>query len=156
MSKSLKRVKAEAKALGLSINIIREDVVTTTAQLAANARGCGVNQIVKSILFREEGSERHVLFLTAGGNKVSQAKAEAVCRHALARADAASIRAYTGFAIGGVSPLGHLNPVAKFMDPSLMDFPTIWAAAGTPNHVFEIKPALLAEKTGAVIVDFIE
>ena len=156
MSKSLKRVEAEAKVLGLSINIIREDVVTTTAQLAANARGCGVNQIVKSILFREEGSKRHVLFLTAGGNKVSQAKAEAVCRHALARADAASIRAYTGFAIGGVSPLGHLNPVVKFMDPSLMDYPTIWAAAGTPNHVFEIEPALLAEKTGAVIVDFIE
>lgn len=156
MSKSLKRVEAEAKALGLSIEIIREDVVTTTAQMAADARGCGVNQIVKSILFREEGAERHVLFLTAGGNRVSQAKAEAACGHALARADAASIRAYTGFAIGGVSPLGHLNPVAKFMDPSLMNYPTIWAAAGTPNHVFEISPALLAEKISALVVDFIE
>ena len=156
MSKSLKRVEAEAKALGLSITIIREDVVTTTAQLAADARGCGVNQIVKSILFREEGTERHVLFLTAGGNRVSQTKAEAACGHALARADATSIRAYTGFAIGGVSPLGHLNPVKKFMDPNLLDYSTIWAAAGTPNHVFEIAPALLAEKTNALVIDFIE
>ena len=156
MSKSLKRVEAEAKALGLSIVVIREDVVTTTAQLAADARGCGVNQIVKSILFREDGAERHVLFLTAGGNRVSQTKAEAACGHALTRANAASIRAYTGFAIGGVSPLGHLNPVAKYMDPALLEYPTIWAAAGTPNHVFEVSPALLAEKIGALVVDFTE
>ncbi len=156
MSKSLKRVEAEAKALGLSIKIIREDVQTTTAQMAADARGCGVDQIVKSILFREAGSERHVLFLTAGGNRVSQAKAEAACGHGLSRADAASIRAYTGFAIGGVSPLGHLNPVVKFMDPRLMQFEIIWAAAGTPQHVFAINPALLAEKAAAHIIDFTE
>ncbi len=156
MSKSLKRVEAEAKALGLSIEIIREDVKTTTAQMAADARGCGVDQIVKSILFREAGSERHVLFMTAGGNRVSQAKAEAACGHGLVRADAASIRAYTGFAIGGVSPLGHLNNVAKFMDPRLLEFPLIWAAAGTPNHVFAIDPALLAKATEAQVIDFTE
>ncbi len=156
MSKSLKRVEAEAKALGLSIEIIREDVKTTTAQMAADARGCAVDQIVKSILFRVKDAEQHVLFLTAGGNRVSQAKAEKACGHALTRADAASIRAYTGFAIGGVSPLGHLNPVAKFMDPRLLKFPLIWAAAGTPNHVFAIDPALLATKTGAQVVDFTE
>ncbi len=156
MSKSLKRVEAEAKALGLIIEIIREDVLTTTAQMAADARGCEVDQIVKSILFRAADSERHVLFLTAGGNRVSQAKAEAACGHGLTRADAASIRAYTGFAIGGVSPLGHINDVAKFMDPRLLDFPLIWAAAGTPNHVFSIDPELLAKKTGAEVVDFTE
>jgi len=156
VSKSLKRVEAEAKALGLSIEVIREDMLTTTAQMAADARGCGVDQIVKSILFRAADSDRHVLFLTAGGNRVSHAKAEAACGHALTRADAASIRAYTGFAIGGVSPLGHLNEVRKFMDPRLLEFPIIWAAAGTPNHVFAIDPALLAEKTGAHVVDFTE
>lgn len=156
MSKSLKRVEAEAKALGLAIDIIREDTQTTTAQMAADARGCGVDQIVKSILFREKDSERHVLFLTAGGNRVSLPKAQAACGHALTRADAASIRAYTGFAIGGVSPLGHKNPVTKFMDPHLLDFPIIWAAAGTPNHVFAIEPALLAKKTGALVIDFTE
>jgi len=154
VSKSLKRVEAEAKALGLAIEVIREDVLTTTAQMAAEARGCVVDQIVKSILFRAADSDRHVLFLTAGGNRVSQSKAEAACGHGLARADAASIRAYTGFAIGGVSPLGHLNEVAKFMDPRLLEFPLIWAAAGTPNHVFAIDPALLAEKTSAQVVDF--
>ncbi len=156
MSKSLKRVEAEAKALGLSIEIIREETLTTTAQMAADARGCTVDQIVKSILFREANSERHVLFLTAGGNRVSQTKAEAACGHALTRADAASIRAYTGFAIGGVSPLGHINDVQKFMDPRLLEFPLIWAAAGTPNHVFAIEPALLAEKAAAQVIDFTE
>lgn len=156
MSKSLNRVEAEAKALGLSIEIIREKVLTTTAQMAADARGCTVDQIVKSILFRCVDSDEHVLFLTAGGNRVSQAKAEAACGHKLARADAASIRAYTGFAIGGVSPLGHINPVAKYMDPHLLDFPLIWAAAGTPNHVFAIEPRELAIKTGAKVIDFVE
>ena len=156
MSKSLKRVEAEAHALGLSINIIREEVLTTTAQMAADARGCHVDQIVKSILFRKRNSKEHVLFLTAGGNRVSNSKAETACGHPLSRADAASIRSYTGFAIGGVSPLGHLNPVAKFMDPHLLSFPEIWAAAGTPSHVFAIAPALLAEKCGAQIIDFTE
>lgn len=156
MSKSLKRVEAEAHALGLSIDIIRESVLTTTAQMAADARGCTVDQIVKSILFRKQDSDMHVLFLTAGGNRVSQTKAETGCGYGLTRADAASIRAYTGFAIGGVSPLGHLNPVSKFMDPLLLNFPIIWAAAGTPSHVFAIDPKVLAVKTGATVLDFIE
>ena len=156
MSKSLKRVEAEAQALGLSIDIIREDVLTTTAQLAADARGCVVDQIVKSILFRVEDSEQHVLFLTAGSNRVDAQKAALVCGRKLTRADAASIRSYTGFAIGGVSPLGHLNPVAKFMDQRLLDFPTVWAAAGTPSHVFKIDPNLLLEKTLAILADFTE
>ncbi len=155
MSKSLTRVQAEAEALGLNITIIRETSETTTAQMAADARGCSVDQIVKSILFRVPDSDEHVLFLTAGGNRVDMAKAAALAGP-LGRADAASIRAYTGFAIGGVSPLGHLNPVRKYFDRKLLDFPTIWAAAGTPNHVFEIDPQLLLEKTGAVLGDFTE
>ena len=154
MSKSLKRVEAEAKALGLSIEIIRETELTTTAQMAADARQCTVDQIVKSILFRVEDSDEHVLFLTAGGNRVDPEKAAACSARLLTRADATSIRAYTGFAIGGVSPLGHLNPVPKFFDQRLLDFTTIWAAAGTPNHVFEIDPNLLLAKTGATLADF--
>lgn len=154
MSKSLKRVEAEAKALGLSIDIIEENTLTTTAQMAADARGCVVDQIVKSILFRVEDSEQHVLFLTAGNNRVDPTKAAQASNHPLTRADAASIRAYTGFAIGGVSPLGHLHPVPKFFDPRLLDFPLIWAAAGTPRHVFQIDPKLLLAKTGATLTDF--
>jgi len=156
LSNSLNRVKAEAQALGLNIDIVREQVQTTTAQMAANARGCVVDQIVKSILFRKLDTDTHILFMTAGGRRVDSGKAELACGHPLTRADAASIRAYTGFAIGGVSPLGHLNPVPKFFDPRLLDFPLIWAAAGTPNHVFAINPAVLADKTGATIVNFTE
>ena len=94
--------------------------------------------------------------MTAGGNRVSLDKAESACGHALTRADANSIRRYTGFAIGGVSPLGHLNPVSKFMDPRLLAFPLIWAAAGTPNHTFAVDPQVLAVKTGAKVIDFTE
>ncbi len=155
MSKSLNRVKAEAKALGLSIEVVTETVLTTTAQMAADARGCTVDQIVKSILFRKRDSDEHVLFLTAGGNRVSVAKAEQLAGP-LTRADAASIRSYTGFAIGGVSPLGHKKPVSKFFDPRLLEFAEIWAAAGTPNHIFAINPALLAEKVNATVADFTE
>jgi len=154
VSKSLKRVEAEAKELGLSIEIIEESVLTTTAQMAADARGCVVDQIVKSILFRVRDSEQHVLFLTAGNNRVDPAKAAQTSGHPLARADASSIRAYTGFAIGGVSPLGHLNPLPKFFDPRLLDFHLIWAAAGTPRHVFSVAPQILLEKTGAILAKF--
>jgi len=154
VSKSLKRVKAEATVLGLSIEIIEENVLTTTAQMAADARGCVVDQIVKSILFRVEDSAQHVLFLTAGNNRVDPAKAAQYANQPLTRADATSIRSYTGFAIGGVSPLGHLNPVPKFFDPRLLDFDLIWAAAGTPRHVFSIDPNLLLAKTGATLAPF--
>ena len=154
MSKSLKRVEAEAKALGLSIEIIEESVLTTTAHMAADARGCLVDQIVKSILFRVQDSEQHILFLTAGSNRVNPSKAAQTSGHPLTRADANSIRSYTGFAIGGVSPLGHLNPVPKYFDPRLLDFPLIWAAAGTPRHVFSISPHILLQKTGATLAEF--
>lgn len=154
MSKSLNRVKAEAQALGLNIEIVQETVLTTTAQMAADARGCTVDQIVKSILFRIADSDAHVLFLTSGGNRVDTDKAAKLSGQKLTKADAASIRSYTGFAIGGVSPLGHLNPVAKFFDPHLLDFSTIWAAAGTPSHVFEIDPKVLCDKINATVGDF--
>ena len=96
------------------------------------------------------------MFLTAGGNKVCAEKASALAGEVLGKADAALIRAQTGFAIGGVSPIGHLNPIRAFLDPRLLEFPTIWAAAGTPHHVFEMKSADLPPMTGAQAADFIE
>ncbi|MGB3555423.1 MAG: YbaK/EbsC family protein, partial [Jannaschia sp.] len=95
------------------------------------------------------------LFLTAGGNQVDAAKATALAGMTLTRADAATVRAVTGFAIGGVAPLGHLTPSPIWMDPRLMDFAEIWAAAGTPRHVFPIAPAELQAATGAILADFV-
>ena len=90
-----------------------------------------------------------ILFITAGGNSVDSEKAAKLAKEPLGKADAAFIRAQTGFAIGGVSPVGHLNPVTAFMDPRLLEFEQIWAAAGTPNHVFSITPDRLHGLTSA-------
>lgn len=82
------------------------------------------------------------------------AKASALADEPLGKADAALIRAQTGFAIGGVSPIGHLNPIKTFIDPRLMEFDVLWAAAGTPRHVFAISPQVLVDVTGAAVADF--
>lgn len=155
MSKSLKRVEAALAAAG-AVAEIREVGQARTAAEAAEAAGCTVDQIAKSIIFRGEDSGHVVLFLTAGGNRVSAEKASAVAGQPLGKADAELIRAETGFAIGGVSPVGHLKPVRLFWDPRLAEFEVIWAAAGTPRHIFSIAPAELLRITGAEPADFTE
>ena len=95
-----------------------------------------------------------MLFLTAGGNRLDPAKAAALVGGPLEKADAARVRAETGFAIGGVSPLGHLNRMETWLDPRLLDFPEVWAAAGTPNHVFPVAPDALAGAVGARVAAF--
>jgi prolyl-tRNA editing enzyme YbaK/EbsC (Cys-tRNA(Pro) deacylase) len=156
MSKSLKRVKAELERLGVLAEIQHVTVPTNTAQQAADVVGCGVDQIAKSVIFRGEKSGEAILFLTAGGNRVDAAKASDLAGEALGKADAALIREQTGFAIGGVSPFGHLNPIRAFLDPRLLAFEQIWAAAGTPHHLFAIDPQVLVEKTGAHVAGFTE
>jgi len=156
MSKSLKRVKQHLAMMGLPIEILHVTVPTNTAQQAADVVGCTVDQIAKSVIFRGENSGEAILFLTAGGNRVDSAKASALAGEPLGKADAALIREQTGFAIGGVSPFGHLKPIRAFLDPRLNAFDVIWAAAGTPHHMFEIAPQTLVEKTGAKVADFTE
>lgn len=156
MSKSLKRVRAALEAAGEPVEVLEMSESTRTAAEAAAAADCAVDQIAKSIIFRGEDSGHVVLFLTAGGNRVDPAKATAVAGQALGKADAALIRAETGFAIGGVAPVGHLNRVAAYFDPRLSDFDKVWAAAGTPRHIFAIAPDRLLAITGAVAADFTE
>ena len=147
---------AALEAAGLDCADRGDGGETRTAAEAAAAAGCALDQIVKSILFRGETTGHVVLFLTAGGNRVSAGKASAVAGEPLGRADADLVRAETGFAIGGVAPLGHLGPVARFFDPRLLDFDRVWAAAGTPRHIFAIDPRDLLRVTGAVVADFTE
>ncbi len=152
MSKSLARVQAAMQAAGVAGAPLEMPGETRTAAQAATAAGCALDQIVKSILF---GGERGLyLFLTAGGNQVDAAKASALAGEPLGRADANQVRAVTGFAIGGVSPLGHLTALPLWMDPTLLTFPTVWAAAGTPRHIFAIAPTQLQQVTGAMVADF--
>ena len=152
MSKSLKRVRAALIAAGLPDEVV-ETPLARTAQDAATAIGCEVDQIAKSIIFADNEG-RAVLFLTAGGNRVDDAKAAQVAGSPLGKADAALVRSQTGFAIGGVAPIGHVNPIRCWIDPRLMDFDRVWAAAGTPHHVFAIEPENLARLSGAQTADF--
>ncbi|MFV0291861.1 MAG: YbaK/EbsC family protein [Paracoccus sp. (in: a-proteobacteria)] len=153
MSKSLARVETALRAAGLDAEI-REMGDTRTAADAAAAVGCEVDQIAKSIIFRGEESGHAILFLTAGGNRVDADKAAALTGEPLGKADAILIRAETGFAIGGVAPVGHLTSISAFIDPRLMEFDMVWAAAGTPCHVFAISPADLIRVSGAIRADF--
>lgn len=154
MSKSLARVRAALDGAGVAVEILEMADSTRTAAEAAQAAGCQVDQIAKSIIFRGEASGHAVLFLTAGGNRVDPAKATAVAGQPLGKADAALIREETGFAIGGVAPVGHLKPVAAFFDPRLLEFDRVWAAAGTPRHIFAIAPGVLLDLSGATLADF--
>ncbi|WP_313351514.1 YbaK/EbsC family protein [Paracoccus sp. (in: a-proteobacteria)] len=154
MSKSLRRVQSALEAAGLVADIRETDDSARTAEGAATAVGCEVDQIAKSIIFRGEDTGHVVLFLTAGGNRVDPAKATEIAGQKLGKADADLIRAETGFAIGGVAPIGHLRPIEAWVDPRLLDFGTVWAAAGTPRHVFAIAPGDLIRVTGARQADF--
>ncbi|WP_108835677.1 YbaK/EbsC family protein [Tateyamaria sp. Alg231-49] len=153
MSKSLKRVRSALEAAGVDTEI-RETPLARTAADAANAIGCEIDQIAKSIIFRGENSCAAILFITAGGNQVDPEKAAHLAGEPLGKADASLIRTQTGFAIGGVSPVGHLSPITAFFDPQLAEFPNIWAAAGTPHHVFRSNPQDLVKISGAQISDF--
>lgn len=154
MSKSLKRVIAALDAAGVSGRPIEMAAETRTAQQAADAADCALDQIVKSIIFQGATSGEAVLFLTAGGNQVDTAKASALAGEPLGRADADLVRAQTGFAIGGVSPIGHLHPIRAFFDPRLLEFDTVWAAAGTPRHIFPADPHDIVRLAAATVAPF--
>lgn len=153
MSKSVKRVERALAEAGIVAEIRELGACRTAAEAAASA-GCALDQIVKSVIFRGHESDRSLLFLTAGGNRVDNAKAAGVAEEALDKADAAFIRARTGFAIGGVAPLGHLTPPRAFFDPRLLEFEVIWGAAGTPRHVFPAPPREILRASGAQLADF--
>ncbi|MEY8841117.1 YbaK/EbsC family protein, partial [Cribrihabitans sp. XS_ASV171] len=148
-------VRAALEAAGLTIEI-RETENARTAVDAATAVGCEVDQIAKSIIFWGESSDAPILFLTAGGNRVDDDCAAALAGEPLRRAEADRVRAATGFAIGGVAPVGHLSPVRAFFDPRLAEFDMVWAAAGTPQHVFSIAPQDLITLADAKLGDFTE
>ncbi len=155
MSKSLKRVQRALAEAGVVADVLEMAESTRTAEAAAKAVGCIPDQIAKSIIFRGQSSGTALLFITAGGNQVCADKASALAGEALGKADAALIRAQTGFAIGGVAPVGHLTPIRAWADPRLFDFDRVYAAAGTPRHIFAIAPGDLLRLSGALAVDFI-
>ena len=153
MSKSIDRVRQAAAEAGLSIEIRRMGESTRTAAEAASQCGCSVEQIVKSLIFRGTSSGRLYLFLVPGDRQLDIAKASKVATETLERADPRHVREETGFAIGGVSPLGHKAEMPIFADVSLLAHSQVWAAAGAHDAVFSSEPGLLAEAARARIVD---
>ena len=153
MSKSIARVERAAQAAGLDITVKRMGESTRTAEEAARQCGCSVAQIVKSLIFAGKQSHRLYLFLVAGDRMLDMAKAAALAGEALERADPRVIRDETGFAIGGVAPIGHTQALPVFGDASLLDHETVWAAAGAHDAVFESEPGALFAAANAKTAD---
>jgi prolyl-tRNA editing enzyme YbaK/EbsC (Cys-tRNA(Pro) deacylase) len=151
LSASAQKVQDALAARGLALTVVELPQSTRTAAEAALAVGCSVGQIVKSIIFRAAQTNRPVLVVTSGANRVSEKAVAALLGEPLARADPEFVRTRTGFVIGGVPPIGHIEAPVIFIDEDLLAYAEIWAAAGTPNAVFRLTPSdLLALTAGTV------
>ena len=151
LPRSSQRVHAALVALDLPADIVRLEDATRTAPEAAAAVGCELGAIVKSLVMRGVDSGEPVLALVSGANRADLERLTAAVGEAIERPDAAYVREVTGYAIGGIPPVGHPAPVRTFMDEDLLQYETVWAAAGHPHTVFPIAPAALATAAGARI-----
>ncbi|WP_309084338.1 YbaK/EbsC family protein [Chelativorans sp.] len=155
MSKSIERVAKAAAEAGLPIEIRRMGESTRTAAEAARQCGCEIDQIVKSLIFAGKSSGRLYLFLVPGSRKLDVAKAGLLVGEDLDRADPRQVREETGFAIGGVSPLGQPDSVRRYADETLLRFGQVWAAAGAHDAVFAAEPRALIAAAGAHVSDIV-
>lgn len=151
MKAAVARVVEALRVAGVDAPVTEFSESTRTAEEAAAAVGATVGQIVKSLVFL--AGDRPVLALVSGANRVDTARLAASAGGPIRRADADAVRAATGYAIGGIPPLGHARALPTFLDADLRRYERIWAAAGTPNAVFPITPDELERITGAQVVD---
>ncbi len=134
--------------LGDGFRVLEFDESTHSSAEAAAAVGCELAQIAKSMVF-QAADGTPVLVVASGANRVDEKKIAALLGQKIGRADPAFVLRHTGFVVGGVPPVGHVTPPATFLDRDLNGYASIWAAAGSPNAVFELRPADLARLTGA-------
>jgi uncharacterized protein len=140
---SAQKVQQSLDAQGIAASVIELAVAARTAQQAADALGIAVGQIAKSLVFCGANSSRAVLVICAGDRRVDEAKVAVLLGEPIGRADPEFVREHTGYAIGGIPPLGHARPLLTFVDASLARFATVWAAGGTPHAVFGVEPQQL-------------
>jgi prolyl-tRNA editing enzyme YbaK/EbsC (Cys-tRNA(Pro) deacylase) len=152
---SIERVKSAAAHAGLDISVKRMGQSTRTAGEAAEQCGCTVSQIVKSLIFQCVDSDNLILFLVSGDKQLDLDKASALVGETLKRADPKFIREKTGFAIGGVAPIGHEIAIPCFADKTLLDHEVVWAAAGAHDAVFSARPAELLKAADASVADIV-
>ena len=152
LSPSALKVQEVLRLMGYNGKVIEFEDSTRTSAEAAERVGCQIGQIVKSLIFRGQASDKPVLVLTSGANRVDEMLVSRYAGETIGQADAEFVRGSTGFAIGGVPPVGHLLPLETYIDEDLLQYDQIWGAAGTPNTVFEMTPTDLEKMTGGKVI----
>ena len=152
LSSTALKVQDSLRSLGFDCKVIEFQESTRTSAEAAARIGCQIGQIVKSLIFRGQVSNKAVLVLTSGANRVDEGHISRYTGESIQRADAEFVRTTTGFAIGSVPPLGHVQPLETYVDEDLLQYGNIWAAAGTSTAVFELTPDILLMLTSGKVV----
>lgn len=153
LSSNAQLIQEFLKEKGIDTRVVEFSESTRTALEAAAAIGCEVQQIAKSLIFKTKNTRRPVLVLASGPNRVNEKNIATQIKEDIERADPQFVKEVTGFAIGGVPPLGHKKKIdLTFIDEDLLQWEEIWAAAGMPNAVFNIKPQDLVSLSGAKII----
>ena len=152
LSASARKVQDTLKMRGFSSHVVELPGSTRTAREAAQAVGCRVEQIVKSLVFKGQHSNKPILVVASGTNRVNERRLSELAGEPVEKADADFVRQRTGFVVGGVPPIGHAEHIDTFIDEDLLQYKKLWAAAGTPHAVFELTPAELKAMTGGQIV----
>jgi len=152
LSPSAQKIQDSLNTLGYNYTVIEHTESTRTAQEAAERAGCELGQIVKSLIFKGNDSGKPILVLTSGANRVDEKRIREYAGESISRANADFVRAATGFAIGGVPPVGHPQAMETYIDEDFLQYQTIWSAAGTPNAIFELKTEDLLTMTNGKVV----
>ena len=156
LSDSAKRVQDFLADRGFTFEVKELPSSTRTAQEAADSIGCTIAQIAKSLVFKDKQSNNPILVITSGSNRVDIKKIQRSMGLKLGKADAQFVKDKVGFAIGGVPPVGHIEPLQTILDADLKNYDEIWAAAGTPFAVFQLKPDDLEPLTNGKWIDLSE
>jgi prolyl-tRNA editing enzyme YbaK/EbsC (Cys-tRNA(Pro) deacylase) len=152
LSPSAQKVQEALSQAGVQLQVVELPASTRTSAEAAQAVGCQVGQIAKSLVFKTSDTQKPILVIASGANRVDEAKVGARLGEAIGKADADFVRSRTGFVIGGVPPVGHTEALNTFIDEDLLNYQQIWAAAGTPNAVFPLTPTDLIQITQGEVI----
>jgi len=147
LSPSAQKIQNALRELGYDFNVIEHAESTRTAQEAADRAGCQLGQIIKSLIFKGKTTGKPILVLTSGANRVDEKRISEYAGEPIGRADADFVRNVTGYAIGGVPPLAHVQKMETYIDEDLLQYKTVWGAGGTPNAIFELTPEALQKMT---------
>ena len=152
LSPSAQKIQGLLNSLGYTLTVIEHAESTRTAQEAADRAGCELGQIVKSLIFKGKDSDKPILVLTSGANRVDEKRISEYAGESIGKANADFARSVTGFVIGGVPPFGHIQKMETYIDEDFLQYQTIWAAAGTPNAIFELPTDVLQKITDGKVV----